>query len=101
MIMRITWGKVQSGRWDEYERAYQDTVVARSQGIPGLLGRWLVHDMDDRDAGYAVSLWNSMDDVRAYEQSDLFRELTAALQPYFVGDFRTSHCDVRVAEEFD
>ena len=39
MIMRITWGKLRAGTWQEYEQAYHTTVAGTE--VPGLRGRWL------------------------------------------------------------
>jgi heme-degrading monooxygenase HmoA len=101
MIMRITWGKLHPGTWSAYEQAYNATVVAKSTNIKGLRGRWLAQDVQDPDAGYAVSLWDSLEDMRAYEQSDFFkREIIAPLQPFFIGDFKTNYCEVKRSQEF-
>jgi heme-degrading monooxygenase HmoA len=100
MIMRITWGKLHPGKWDEYERAYNATVVAKSKNVKGLQGRWLSQDTADKDAGFAVSLWESLADMQAYEQSDFFqKELLPTLQPFFVGEFRTHRCEVKYAQD--
>jgi heme-degrading monooxygenase HmoA len=101
MIMRITWGKLHPGKWSEYEQTYNATVIAKSTNIKGLRGRWLAQDVQVHDAGYAVSLWDSLDDMKAYEQSDFFKQqIVAPLQPFFVGDFKTSYCEVKRSQEF-
>jgi heme-degrading monooxygenase HmoA len=101
MIMRITWGRIHPGKWDEYEKTYNATVVAKSKDIKGLRGRWLAQDMADKDTGYAVSLWDSVEDMQAYEQSDFYKkEILAPLQPFFINAFTTSRCDVKYAQEF-
>jgi hypothetical protein len=41
MIMRITWGKLHPGKWNEFERTYKEAVAAHGKQIKGLLGRWL------------------------------------------------------------
>jgi len=52
--------------------------------------------MSDKDTGFAVSLWESAADMQTYEQSDLYRqEFAPALQPFFVGDYKTYRCDVK------
>jgi heme-degrading monooxygenase HmoA len=99
MIMRITWGKVQPGQWEAFERAYRANVVAKGSNIKGLQGRWLVRETADRDAGYSVSLWNSPEDMQTYEQSDLYRQIVSPLQPFFIGDFTTHTCEVRHVED--
>jgi hypothetical protein len=35
---------------------------------------------------------------KAYEQSALYREIRAPLQPFFVGEYRTSRCDVKYTD---
>ena len=39
MMMRMTWGKLRAGCWQEYEQAYRATVADKA--VPGLQGRWL------------------------------------------------------------
>lgn len=100
MIMRITWGKLHPGSWDDYEKTYRATVVAKGQDTQGLRGRWLAQDTQDKDAGFAVSLWDSMTDMQAYEQSALYQqEILPPLQPFFVGDFKTHRCEVKYVQE--
>jgi heme-degrading monooxygenase HmoA len=100
MIMRITWGKLHPGKWDEFERTYNATVVAKGKNVKGLRGRWLAQDATDKDTGFAVSLWDSLADMQAYEQSALFqKELQPALQPFFVGEYKTCRCEVKYAQD--
>jgi heme-degrading monooxygenase HmoA len=100
MIMRITWGKLQAGKWNEFERAYRDTVLTKANNVKGLRGRWLAQDAADKDTGFSVSVWDSLADIQAYEQSALYKEVVAPLQPFFVGEYKTYRCDVKYAEEF-
>jgi heme-degrading monooxygenase HmoA len=101
MIMRITWGRIHPGKWDEYEKTYNATVVAKSKDVKGLRGRWLAQDMSDKDTGYAVSLWDSVEDMQAYEQSDFYKkEILPPLQPFFINAFTTSRCEVKYVQEF-
>jgi len=94
MIMRITWGKLRAGSWQEYEQAYRTTVAGKE--VPGLRGRWLAQDVNDQDGGFAVSVWDSLDAMHAYEQSTVFKqEIQPKLQPFFVGEYTTYRCDVK------
>jgi heme-degrading monooxygenase HmoA len=96
MIMRITWGKLRPGSWSEFEKTYRATVAAKGRDIPGLRGRWLLQDSADKDTGFAVSLWDSAAAMEAYEKSDLYlKEFAPALQPFFVGDYKTYRSDVK------
>jgi heme-degrading monooxygenase HmoA len=94
MIMRITWGKLRAGCWQEYEQAYRATVADKA--VPGLRGRWLAQDVHDPDGGFAVSVWDSFEAMQAYEQSAVFRlEMQPAMQPFFVGEYTTYRCEVK------
>ena len=55
MIMRITWGKLRPGSWNEFERTYNATVAVRGRTVKGLRGRWLLQDAANKDTGFAVS----------------------------------------------
>ena len=98
MVIRITWGKLRAGAWNDFERAYRASVVVKGKNIKGLRGRWLAQDEGDRDTGFAVSLWENARDMQAYEQSALYQEIVGSLQPFFVGEFKTYRCDVKYTE---
>jgi heme-degrading monooxygenase HmoA len=101
MMLRIIHGKLKPGTWDAYERAYKD-VMAKAGKIPGLKGRWLAHAVDDSDAGYTMSLWENEAAMRAYENGDILQKtVLPQLTPYFSGNYSTTRCEVRFAEEFD
>ena len=77
-------GKLRAGTWNEYEQAYHATVAGKE--VPGLRGRWLAQDVNDPDGGFAVSLWETLDAMQAYEQSAVFKqEIQPTLQPFFAG----------------
>jgi heme-degrading monooxygenase HmoA len=74
MIMRVTWGKLWAGTWQEYEQAYHATVAGKE--VPGLRGRWLAQDVNDPDGGFSVSVWDMLDAMQAYEQSAVFKQVS-------------------------
>jgi heme-degrading monooxygenase HmoA len=101
MMLRIIHGKLKPGTWDSYERAYKD-VMAKAGKIPGLRGRWLAHTVDDPDAGYTMSLWENEAAMRSYENGEILQTtILPRLKPFFSGDYTTTRCEVRFAEEFD
>ena len=96
MIMRITWGKLRPGSWNDFEKTYNATVAAKGRDVKGLRGRWLLQDTEDKDTGFAVSLWESAEEMQTCEQGDLYRqEIAPALQPFFVGDYKTYRSEVK------
>jgi heme-degrading monooxygenase HmoA len=97
MIMRITWGKLNPGTWDEFERVYKETLAGKE--IKGLRGRWLAQDASDPDGGFSLSLWETPEDLQADEQSEVFRDMyVPALRPFFAGEYTTYHCDVKYSQ---
>jgi len=38
MVVRVTWGKLRAGSWDEFERIYRANVITKGKGIKGLRG---------------------------------------------------------------
>jgi heme-degrading monooxygenase HmoA len=94
MIMRITWGKLRPGTWNEFEQTYHDKVAGKK--LKGLQGRWLAQDVNDPDGGFSVSLWDTQENLQAYEQSEFFQqEIIQSLRPFFGGTSTTYHCDVK------
>ena len=99
-MVRIIHGKLKAGTWGSYERTYKE-VVANAGKIPGLKGRWLAHEVDNPDAGYTISLWENEEAMRAYEAGDqLQNAILPRLKPFFSGEYNTTRCEVRFAEEF-
>ena len=94
MVIRITWGRLCAGVWSEFERTYR-AKVSEGKTIKGLRGRLLAQDSGDKDAGFAMSLWENLADMETYEQSELYEEVMATLQPFFVGEYKTYRCEVK------
>ncbi len=94
MVIRITWGKLRAGAWSEFERTYRANVI-KGKTVKGLRGRLLVQDSGDKDAGFAMSLWDNLADMQTYEESALYKEIMAPLQPFFVGEYKTYRCEVK------
>jgi heme-degrading monooxygenase HmoA len=97
MIIRITWGRLRVGAWSEFERTYR-AKVSEGKTVKGLRGRLLVQDSADKDAGFAMSLWENLADMETYEQSELYQEVMATLQPFFAGEYKTYRCEVKYTD---
>ena len=93
--------QTKAGNLGLIERANKE-AVAKAGKIPGLKGRWLAHADDDPDAGYTISLWENDAAMRAYENGEVLQNtILPRLKPFFSGDYTTTRCEVRFAEEFD
>jgi heme-degrading monooxygenase HmoA len=97
MHIRVTWGRVQPGRWDDYEAAYRTVVAEGEQRVPGLRGRMLLRDAADPDSGGTLSLWEDEAAARAYEQGQLRTRVLPQLEQFFTGSFVTHVCELRLA----
>lgn len=95
MFMRITWGKIKPGQWEGYEKAYKEATTL-TKDAKGLQGRYLVQDLDDPDAGYSVTLWDSEENMRNYRSNPIFKEKVLPLvEPFFVDKYNTTFCKVK------
>ena len=88
-------GGIRQGQWEEYERRF-DKLAAAQTAAGGPKRRWLVRDLDEPDAGFAISLFDSEEEMRAYSNNPVARERTQSeLSDLYVGDYRTRQCEVR------
>jgi heme-degrading monooxygenase HmoA len=99
MQMRIIWGKILPGRWGAFEAAFKKALEVREE-VKGLKGQWLLQDQNDSDAGYAISQWESEEDMRNFWDSKKRGEAMAVLQPFYVNQFTITNCAVRIASSY-
>ena len=98
MFTRISWGKIQDGKWEEFEAAFKD-VVAKAGKQPGLKGRLLLRDKVDPNADFTLSIWESEKDMRNYENSKTMKDIVLpAIEPFFTGEYKTSFAEVCYSE---
>jgi heme-degrading monooxygenase HmoA len=97
MYMRISWGRVNPGAWDDYERAFREGIEAAGPQ-KGLISRTLSRDIDDPNAGYSISLWDSAEAMEAYETGAAIDIIQPRIQGYFGGAFVTNRLEI-VAEK--
>jgi heme-degrading monooxygenase HmoA len=96
MRMIVSWGRVQVGKWDEFERLFLK-ADAETTGAEGLRCRWLLRDLDDADAGFAISVWSCAQSMERYLADRSVREMRDQLfSPLFVGEYFRHPCEVRV-----
>jgi heme-degrading monooxygenase HmoA len=92
--MRIVWGKIVPGKWDEFEKAFTAAMAKRGE-VKGLKNHWLARDQADPNAGYSITLWSTEADMKAFWDSKKREEIAAPLQQYWVNQFTTTHCETR------
>ena len=99
MYFRMNWGRIKPGKWVEFEAAFKK-VAPRSRQAEGMRGRWLVRSTDEPDFCYSLSMWDSEEAMTAYHSNtEIHKEILAALEPFFAEDFRVSQGEVCFSEE--
>jgi heme-degrading monooxygenase HmoA len=100
MYMRISWGRVNPGEWDEYEKTFVK-ALADAGPITGLVRRTLSRDLQDLDTGYSVSVWESVEAMEAYETGVSPNEIVPKIRRFFGGAFVTNRLEMRFDERYD
>jgi heme-degrading monooxygenase HmoA len=91
----MTWVKLRPGVFEQHQAKYK----ALGRGVPGMKARWLARDAKEPDAIYAISLWDSIDAIRAWEGSEQYLKVyLPALKPDMEGEYTVSICEVQHAE---
>jgi len=96
MIMRVTWGKIRPGKWDDYEQLWNEHARATAD-TTGLKARWLLRDTDTEGAGFSLSLWDGSESFEAYSAGGA-NATAEQMAGCFVGQYITTVCEVRGAE---
>jgi quinol monooxygenase YgiN len=100
MYMRISWGRVNPGQWDEYEQAFKQ-ALADVGPVEGLRARTISRDLDDPDTGYSVSVWDSVEAMEAYETGVNVTDIVPKIKPFFGGAFVTNRLEIVLDERYE
>ena len=87
MYIRIAWGRLRPGAWDEYERHYCERIVPLDKEIDGLLDRQLLRCAQKPDEGISFSVWDNLEDLNAYESSETVQAFAKEVEHLYLGDF--------------
>ena len=99
MYARVAWGKVKPGTWGDYERLYREEILPASRDVKGLHFRELLQGSDDPNEGISLTLWESKEDLEAYEQSELYQRFVDRARGFYVGEYWVKHFDVRLGQQ--
>ena len=93
-FVRMVWGKLLPGAWDQYEKHYHENLVPGSDSINGLRERQLLRSMEDPDEGISVSIWDSLDNMRAYEMGEVRQSMAREVEQLYRGEYWVRHFEV-------
>ena len=100
MYIRVVWGRLQGGSWDEYERHYRDRVAEATKGVKGLRERQLVRSTEDPDEGMSLTFWDTLDDMLQFDRSDTRQELVRQVEHLYRGEYWVKHFEVQLTDDY-
>ncbi|MFQ6028853.1 MAG: antibiotic biosynthesis monooxygenase family protein [Dehalococcoidia bacterium] len=99
MFIRMVWGKLHSGTWDEYERHYHERLAAPNSEIKGLKERQLLRSTEDPDEGISVSIWDTMEDLRTYETGEFRQQVAREVEHLYRGEYWVKHFEIASSDQ--
>ena len=80
MYVRMVWGHLRPGRWEDYESYYREKVFALNDKVEGLVSRSILRGIDEEDEAVSFSVWNTEEDLHSYENSNLRKQFADDIQ---------------------
>lgn len=100
MYVRVTKVRVWPGRWFEYEAATQRLCIESRRIAPAWRAGCVIRSLDDPDSGLSVSVWDSLEDLQAYEETEMYRgRVLPELERYLSGEIPVERGEVRYVYE--
>lgn len=93
MLMRIVRTLARAGKWQQFEHEMFEQAPDM-HGVAGALGSWVLRDLDSREGGYVVELWQSRRHAVNWERAAVQNQLLREPRP---GEFECHTCDIRSA----
>ena len=87
--LRIVWGKLRPGSWEEYALHYTERASADS--TRGLQGRQLLRSLADPDEGISLSIWDTVDHLLNYERSAFRQSLAKEVEHLYREAYLVKH----------
>ncbi len=79
--VRILNAKVNPDQFEELSRLYNDELVPEILSVPGCRAAYLI-GMKERSEGLSVTIWDSQEAAKEYENTGKFAELLSRAAPY-------------------
>ena len=95
MFVVVSWGKLKSGKWDEYQRYFTERLVPATRELDGLRSRQLLKGADDPDEGVSLSFWADKESWETYHNSELREEVHQESEALYTGDYWIKHFEVK------
>ena len=93
-FLRLSWGKLKPGSWDEFEKHYNEEVAPKASTVKGLQVRALLPSSDTPDEGLSLTMWDTLDDIRDYERSGTIHANVSQVEHLFAGEYWVKHFEI-------
>ncbi|WP_041544896.1 MULTISPECIES: antibiotic biosynthesis monooxygenase [Chelativorans] len=93
MLLKIGWGRLRPGGWEDFERDY--VTLHDSNLVAGRQSYYLVQDITQPDAGFALTVWSNEAELAAYDNSALRQQTVSQLQKHFTDRNNNQICRIR------
>ena len=93
-FLRLSWGKLKPGSWDEFEKHYNEQVAPKASTVKGLQVRALLPSSDAPDEGLSLTMWDTLDDMRDYERSGTIHANVSQVEHLFSGEYWVKHFEI-------
>ncbi len=95
MFVRVLWGKLRHGMWDEYEAYYNSHVPGMTTGVPGFKGRQLMQSTENPDEGMSITLWDSLESLRAYDRNPKRQAAARGAEHLYTGEYWVRNFEIK------
>jgi heme-degrading monooxygenase HmoA len=95
MFCRILWGKLRPGKWDEYERFYNEVVVPGTAKMPGFRGRQLLRSSENPDEGISLTFWETTQEMEQYVASETRANIAKGAENMYTGEYWVKDFEVK------
>jgi quinol monooxygenase YgiN len=85
VFLRVVDNRVEPARFDDFRRAYEESVAPALLETPGCLAAFLVEGARGKSQALSITLWKDEASAIRYEADGRFDTLVAHLRPYFSG----------------
>ena len=92
--VRLAWGKLSSGSWEQFESHFNEKVAPTTKTIKGLQVRALMPSTEAPDEGVSMSMWETLEDLQNYERSEERQSLASAVQHLYTGEYWVKHFEI-------
>ena len=88
LFVRIVSPQVRPGKLEEFKRIFREEVIPVVRAAEGCLYAALTETANDSEHPVSLTVWNSLHDAEQYEQSGVFKALTAKVEQTFSGVYQ-------------